>query len=467
MSRVASRRLLPPRPRFRDWPLAGATAAGFLALTELTFAAAGGSVLPPPIAMALIGSEVLVATSAALLLGLFLRLRGVPLSHPRLACAVAALLPALAVTTPVLGAPGAAGAGAILVGLALAAGIALLGARLLERAERSGVPVSGPWLWFGTAVLVASSERIAHAPGALEDPAAWRALAAAVALAAALGALAYARARRRGIAPPLPLARVLSLTGCVALAGSSAPAVLPWLLADPSSGRLDAGPPNVLLVAAPAAGGVAAELGRFGGVRIASLDTGRRTDLLGLLQLADGSPLVQRFDARGYATALIAADPDLVEGIAAEYRDAKPGAERILAERMHWIAGTPLLLGRGGVLFDRLGHGARRSPDRLAQAASHWLAHWRANRAPAPFFLVVDFRGSPSPPGRREAVAQALLRLLEQLEATGALERTIVAAAAFDGPGPGLELALRPPPGGRIPRGGDFATALLHGVAGS
>ena len=64
-------------------------------------------------------------------------------------------------------------------------------------------------------------------------------------------------------------------------------------------------------------------------------------------------------------------------------------------------------------------------------AARRWLVHWRTRRAPAPFFLYVDFRAEgPAPPsGAGDAALAGLLDQLHQLEIA---DETLVVVALTD-----------------------------------
>jgi hypothetical protein len=110
--------------------------------------------------------------------------------------------------------------------------------------------------------------------------------------------------------------------------------------------------------------------------------------------------------------------------------DAAPGAPRLLAGSLGWMASASLLTGPGMPLLTALGLGAtHRTPDQVAAAAKRWLDSWRMQRAEAPFFLYVDF-GATDGLDRRNAAEAGLGELVEQLEQLAVDHRTVIVVAS-------------------------------------
>jgi len=495
VSRAAGRPvfLLPPRPRLSGWLAGGASAGLLLAGAELALAAAEGAPLVPSLALAILGFEAALVALLAGALALALRAAGVRASHSLLVGSVVAPQGLVAALAPAWGWWGSGPDPtplelARLLGAALLAGGAAAAlARLGERVERSGAPLSGPLVWAGAALVLALAARAWPGPAPAEL---WSRAALAGALLAAPGAAlaAWAWARRRGARPQRPFAH--SLAGLAALAGLAlaAPRAFPWLLYDEGLPALDdAAPPNILFAALSGAGsprggprpaaGVASEppsieLLAWDGVVYDELrgDAGRGA--AAPVTLADGTALAVRLDALGFATASIHADPAAPLELGASQRDARPGALRGLERSAPWLPALPFLRGPAAPLLARLGLDAeRRGPEEIAAEALRWLVDWRTRRAPNPFFLALDFRDPQGGPGLAGA-DRALGAILGELVELEVAERTLVILVQ-ERPAPArLRVVLRPPPLWPLPareerrvRGlaaSDLAEALLR-----
>jgi hypothetical protein len=149
-----------------------------------------------------------------------------------------------------------------------------------------------------------------------------------------------------------------------------------------------------------------------------------------LLTTPAGASVPSELLANGYAAAAILTDPERAPTLEGVEIDAALGAQRLLAESFDWMAGASLLTGPGEPLLAALGLGATyRTPDQIAAAAKRWLTSWRMRRAPAPFFLYVDF-GATDGADRRDAAEAGLIELLEQLEHLAVDHRTAIVVAS-------------------------------------
>jgi hypothetical protein len=234
------------------------------------------------------------------------------------------------------------------------------------------------------------------------------------------------------------------------LAAASAPAALPWLLADRELAPAEGSPARMLVaVYGPAAPGEASESALLAGERgIAyALDVGDAgRPLEALLAPPAGDPLVPLLVRRGYATAAVVADGSLGPDVGAVQRDARPGARARVSGDLRWVASGPWLAGPARRVFERLGLGdAARTPEQLASAARGWLLQHGGSATP--FFLLVDLRHreprTPAELARDEAVLDGLLDHLDQSRLG---ERTLVLLARAGHPGERqLRALLRPP----------------------
>jgi hypothetical protein len=425
------------------------------------------------VSLLVVAAEVLAVAVGAGLLGWVLHVCGSRPSHslmvgaligPLLATSIAGIAWSRAMCG---GPPSALEVSGLMAALSLAAAAALTAARIGERLERSGAPVSGPLVWLAAALPLACAERVFQS-----DPDQKLALAAlgGVSLAAiALIAGALEWTLKRGSRPRMAHGRVFSLLMVGAIAAAAAPWALPWVLFDPDMPPVGDGPPNVLVVALDPSGpasAVSAELALLSsaGVTYEALDPQGLPGVRSVLTTPDGSRVVSELVADGYAAgAMLAADSAIPELEGAQL-DTTPGPAGVLAGFLGWTAGAGLLRGPGEPLLRVLEFDAvHRSPDQISAAATRWLVSWRARRAPAPFFLFVDFRvGKHS---RADAAERGLAVLLNQLAQLEVLDRTTVLAVREVSPGssaalpaPTLRVVLRPPlDRSDLPRGG-------HGV---
>lgn len=474
------RYLLPPRPRLRDWPSAGAAAGLLLGLCELLVAAWTGETPSPPVALALSVSAAGVCAALAGATGLGLRLRGARSSYSAL---VGALVGPLLATAAVGAAWSWLGASAgpsplqvagLLCALPLAAVTGATTARLCDQVERGGLPVSAPALWLCVGLALAAGERL-FALGPPPPEGRWAALALLPPSALAAMGAAFAVARRRGNQSRASPGRLLALSAVATVLVACAPWLAPWALYDRALPPLGDGPPNVLLAVIDAAGapgtGALDEVLAQGGFTPDELPG---SAVRSVVTLPSGELLLPVLGTRGYATAAIVADAAAAEPVGAGEVDLRRGPRHALRSTVAWTAGAPFLLGPGGRLLAPLRlDGLRRTPAQLAGEARRWLVHWRSRRAPAPFFLWLDFRvaGAPGPPPH-----DALAGLLTELEHLEIASRTLVLVAAVGPEGSRrAEAALRlpagwPPPDTDPPLfigAAELAPALLRSVGGA
>jgi hypothetical protein len=245
-----------------------------------------------------------------------------------------------------------------------------------------------------------------------------------------------------------------------AVAAAFLPRAIPWVLSDPRLPALDEqGPPNILVVAlgsasASAAIGSEPRLGPLlsAGVSYENVQPDGPSGVRELLTTPAGASVPSELAANGYAAAAIFTDPERAAPLRGVEIDSAPGVPRLLAESFGWMASASLLTGPGTPVLTALGLGATyRSPDQITDAAKRWLASWRMQRAPAPFFLYVDF-GVADGVDRSDAVEAGLSELLEQLEQLSVNRRTAIVVAsdpyprgsADYGPPPSFTAVLRP-----------------------
>jgi hypothetical protein len=149
-----------------------------------------------------------------------------------------------------------------------------------------------------------------------------------------------------------------------------------------------------------------------------------------LLTTPAGASVPSELAANGYAAATIFTDSERASTLEGVEIDSAPGVQRLLTESFGWMAGASLLTGPGEPLLAALGLGETyRTPDQIAAVAKRWLTSWRVRRAPAPFFLYVDF-GATDGLDRRDTAEAGLLELLEQLEQLDVDNRTAVVVAS-------------------------------------
>jgi hypothetical protein len=459
--------LLPARPRAPDWTYAGTSAGAILGISELLASYPAGSPPPPPIALLIIATNALVVGVLSSLLGVALRTSEKRISHsgmvgatlgPLLGAAIAGTTwqyATLAEIPTVLALSGLATA------LMLAAAVSLATMRLGESLERGGLSLSGPFVWFTAALSIASAERIL-----------WSDTRTAIAIAGLVGipflaaTIAMARfewVRRRGSRPPRSFSRIFALLVFGAVAAAFLPWATPWVLSDLELPALDEqGPPNILVVAlgsasASAAIGSEPRLGLLASSSVSyeNVQPDGPSGVRELLTTPTGASVPSELAANGYAAATIFTDPERASTLEGVEIDSAPGAQRLLTESFGWMAGASLLTGPGAPLLAAWGLGATyRTPDQIAAAAKRWLTSWRMRRAPAPFFLYVDF-GATDGLDRRDTAEAGLLDLLEQLEQLDVDHRTAVVVAsdpharrsADSGPPAPFTAVLRPAAG--------------------
>jgi len=163
--------LVPPRPRLSDWILSGAGAGAALGIAELAIVFLGGHSPAPPLSLLVIAAEVFAVAVGAGLLGWLLRARGAQPSHSLMVGALigpllAAAIVGIACSRVISGGSATAlGVAGLMAALSLAAAAALTAARIGDRLERSGAPVSGPLVWLATALPLACAERVFQSNG--------------------------------------------------------------------------------------------------------------------------------------------------------------------------------------------------------------------------------------------------------------------------------------------------------------
>ena len=248
----ASVRILPPRPRRRDWAAAGLCAGLLLGLAEWALLWAAGLPLPPRLAFFLFVATALLVAIPATLSGVILQRVGVSLSH---SAVVGALVGPLLVA-PVLGtfvasvarseSAGTAGWAITAAGLLAIVGAAVAGAlagRTFDRLEDGGLAMSGPVVFGLAAALLAIGEAVSAGDAGARSllPAALLLLGVAV-----LATVAVRITARRG-SVPWPWGRTLALLLGVAAVAPFAPRALPWLLYQGYDRPAQVGPASVLL----------------------------------------------------------------------------------------------------------------------------------------------------------------------------------------------------------------------------
>jgi hypothetical protein len=363
-------------------------------------------------------------------------------------------------------------------GLAAAGLVSLAASNLASTTEARGRPASALVAWAGAALLFAGVTRL-FAPE--HSPPGWLVLASVpVGLAVAAAGLSGVAIRRSWALPSFP--RLLTLLVATALAGALSPWMLPWLLFDSSLAQLSPWPPNLIFVSLDAPQG-RGEPGQdvvtvipaveLLAVEAVTYDVYPQPLLGSLLRLPDGSSLPPALHATGYATAAIVTDPTRHPLVATEYRDERPGGWRLLEESATWMVGARFLLGPGSTLASLAGQDRDlRSPQQLGAEASRWLLWWRTQRAPTPFFLLVDFH---APSADAYSLDAALTELLDtlwelQLDATTLLIVAIERSGTDGGERGGQAILVPPTNWARIPRravrhrtwGAQLSLALLE-----
>jgi hypothetical protein len=320
--------------------------------------------------------------------------------------------------------------------LMLAVAVSLATMRLGESLERGALFLSGPFVWFTAALPMASAERIL-----------WSETGPGIATASLIGipllvvAITMGRfewVRRRGSRPPRSFSRIFVLLIFGAVAVAFLPWAIPWVLSDLELPALDeTGPPNILVVAlgsVPASGSIGSEPGlallALASVSYENVQPDGPYGVRELLTTPAGQSVASELAANGYAAATILTDPERAPTLAGVENDSAPGAPVLLAGSFGWMAASSLLTGPGAPLLAALGLGEFfRTPDQIASVAKRWLTSWRMRRAPAPFFLYVDF-GATDGVDRRNAAEAGLVELLEQLEQLDVDHRTAVVVAS-------------------------------------
>jgi hypothetical protein len=469
-------RALPPKPRPGDRLRAGLVAGTLLGVAEAGLAWATGWELPPDLALLEIGGAACLGGLAAAVAGIVGRARGTRTSYSALAGG--ALGPLLA--APALGrllalalAPGAGGVsnavGALLT-LPVAIAAAAVGARLGDRLERSGTPLSAPFVLGPAALLTALGENGAESLRGVGGAAAALLLVLGV---AALATALWTAMSARGFAP----ARWrTTLVGVVALACATAfaPRAAPWLVGE-STGEghailPDDAPVSVLLLdlgrLAPARGGgapasvwesQALSLLASDGVRYRRLDTATPERVAAALLRPDPTrDVAGLLEGRGWITAAFVRAEERAQGLAVRELDARPGTGALLDLAAPRLAAGPLLAALPSSARSSLGiAGALRTPEALGAAARRWLIGWRSARAHAPFLLAVDY-GSDEPALDMESADDEIAAWERRLTQIGADGRTLVlvSALASDAGAPRVGLLVRPPLGpSSLPRG--------------
>jgi hypothetical protein len=470
--------LLPPRPRLRDWPLAGAGAGCLLAGAELALAAGTDTLRAP---FALIAWIVAYhACSGAALAGftaLVLRSRGIRLCYSAAAGSIVGVQGALLAfdaffaTITLKQAPGAAVAAAIFA-LAAASGAGGLVARIGERMERSGLPLHAPAVWLASALVLALASGLRGAEGGSGI-----AVASVVGVAPVLGWLSLQWSRQRGVKPRGNLAALGATAAFAVSALMGLHQALPWIRYASAHRALPELPPVVLLSAGPdlAAESRAAvsELIGWRGVRYRSAEAADTGSAALLLQLRDGRSLARALRESGYASAsahAAAAPPE-----SDDFAEVDPGEAPLtgIARRAPGLRGLAWLRCCADPLVSGLRLDApRRTPAELTQAAAQWLLDWRTHRAETPFVFWVDYRGAE---GESDALVSAISALLRQLDQHEVGPRALVVLALPEASGDRASYVVRPPEGWAVPdrpsraphrlRESDLGTALLAAVA--
>lgn len=445
------------------WATAAAVAALLLGLAEIAVAAAGGVLPPPSVAFLAIFASVVATVVCGVSVGLFINVTGGPADRATL---VGATLGPLAWVA--LGPPAWTTGGPLLVGAmgAIAASCGIGGVVIAREASERGHPLSSLWLWGGAAMLLAGAARLAATGSGLE-----------VAVAFFLGLAVLGFCLRAAPKPMRSDRRLLGWLTVLVPAACYLPWLLPWLLIDERLPSLDRWPPNFVLVwlevpeVQPGAPGEpigTAELMATDAVRYRMHSTESPANQL--LGLPNGNLIAPHLEARGYATASILPRPgSLVAGT--QETDDRAAGRAQLATSASWMAGAPWLSRPASSLLGWVGHDRNeRGPDQLGRAAGRWLLRWRALRAPAPFFLVVDLRAERA---NADAIDAGLRALLDRLDAIDLELRTAVVlviespaeaggARVLFVPPPSWPPAARQPEPGHALQEGELGAALVR-----
>jgi hypothetical protein len=257
-------------------------------------------------------------------------------------------------------------------------------------------------------------------------------------LAVAIAMATFEWVRRRGSRPPRSFPRIFAFLVLGAVVVAFLPWAIPWLLSDSELPALDRqGPPNILVVAlgsAPASAAIGSDpgLAHLASVSVSyeNVQPDGPSGVRELLTTPAGASVAAVLVEKGYAAAAILTDATRTPMLKGVEIDAAPGAQRLLAESFGWMAGASLLTGPAEPLLAALGlDETYRTPDQIAAAAKRWLTSWRVRRAPAPFFLYVDF-GAADRLDRRDTAEAGLLELLDQLDQLDVDYRTAVVVAS-------------------------------------
>jgi hypothetical protein len=319
----------------------------------------------------------------------------------------------------------------------LLVGAGLAGAHVAKR-PRDPRPASAALTWTGASLLLAGLARTLHAGAA---GAGWVALLSMPIGAALAGAGLLGVSPRRPRPPQASFNRLLLALMFAVAAGPFWPWLLPWLLVDRNLPEVGPWPPNLLFVALEVGdeplNGVLGphpvptlELIAARGVSYARLAP--EPAVQSLLALPDGSYLALQLQAAGYATGAVLSvpDPSLTSVMVTEQTDDRPGGLQLLEESAGWMAGSPLLLGPASPLLSVVGQDrALRSPEQVVADAARWILSWRATRAPAPFFLMVDLRAPGAGAEAVDAGLQTLLARLDELQ----LDQVTILIVAVEG----------------------------------
>lgn len=422
-----ARLFLPPPPRPLAWLSGGVLAGLVLGLAQISWAAGTGLVLPPTLALLLLGATAASVVLVAAPVGFVLRLLGRRLSHSGFVGGMLGPLLVATITAPLSGSASRSGQAACLAG-ALGTGLVagFLAARLASRAEQTGRPASAGLVWTGASLLFTASAWWMYEGQASR----WRAFLVVSAAASMLGVGFLRRARSDARSPRTRFGVMLLVAVPATAVGVVAPWFAPWVLIDSSLAPTVPWPPSlavVLLGSDVRAGGDAATnpVLELLSAEALAYEIGPDPEVASLLTLPDATLLAPRLSAGGYATAaILPAGSGLAVG--ADDVDDRPAGRRML-EDVGWWAGAPLLLGPGSALLSLAGQDrSLRSPEEVAAAAARWLVQWRATRAPDPFFLVVDFRAEGA---RSDSLVAGVGLLLDRIGELGMFESSLTVVA--------------------------------------
>jgi hypothetical protein len=375
--------------------------------------------LPPGMTIALVASSTALVMVGACAVMLVTRRRGIRATRDTLVVALLGPLVVAGSSGVLLG--GAAGPERLLAvclaGAALLMLTGLVAAPAAQRLERFGPPGAAT-TWSGASLLLAGLGRSLFGGRASGD---WLAFAAVPIGLAILAAGVSGLARRRQRPPQTRFGRLLvSLTVAAAIAPFW-PWLLPWMFYDRSLPELETWPPNFVFVAMEARTAPLADsleptplVEALAVHAVTYPELSPDPDLHSLLTLPDGSCLAARLRETGYATAAVLTRREHYCGLGNDAVDDRPGGRRQLEESAVWRSGAPLLLGPASGLLPLLGYDrSLRSPQQVGGEASHWILGWRTERAPAPFFLLVDFR---APGTDAESIDAGLQQILDRLK---------------------------------------------------